>query len=224
MLYIVSTPIGNMGDVSTRMRETLAKADYILVEDTRRAGNLFKLLDLPRVEFISYFEHNEEKRIPYILELLGEGKEICLISDGGTPLISDPGYRLIKACYKAGLAYTAVPGPCAVTNALVLSGFPTDSFIFMGFLPQKTSKRKEKLQTVAAVNTTTIFYESPFKIVKLLKTLLKDFADNEVCIIREMTKVYEEVIHGTVSELYERFKDKKFKGEITLVLSKKINK
>lgn len=220
MLNIVATPIGNMGDISSRAIDVIKNSDYILAEDTRRTGYLLKNLGIEKIPFISYYEHNEQKRIPEIIDLLEKGNKISLVSDGGTPLISDPGYRLIRACYKKGIAYSAVPGACAVTNALVLSGFPTDSYIFMGFLPIKTGKRKEKLEIVKAVNTTTIFYESPFKIKKLLKTLINFFPEHECCIIREMTKVYEEVIRGTVTELYDKYQDKKFKGEVTVVLSK----
>lgn len=221
MLYIVSTPIGNMGDITPRAVEMLKNADYILAEDTRHTGALLKKLEIEKIPFLSYFEHNEEKRIPEVITHLEQGKNICLVSDGGTPLISDPGFRLIRECSRKGILYTAVPGACAVTNALVLSGFATDSYFFIGFLPQKTGKRKEKIETVKKADATAVFYESPYKTGKLLKLLRDEFPAQECCIIREMTKIHEEIIRGTTEELYVNCKDKKFKGEITVVLAKK---
>ena len=220
MLTVVATPIGNMQDLSPRAREALASADHILAEDTRRAGYLVQNLGIEKKHFISFYEHNEQEKISRVIARLAAGERIALISDGGTPLISDPGYRLIKACKDAGLPYTSVPGPCALINALVLAGFPTDSFFFMGFLPIKTAKRKERMALLQAVQSTTIMYESPYKVNKLLALLAEYVPQRPCAIVREMTKVHEEVIRGTVAELAEKYREKTWKGEITVIVAK----
>jgi 16S rRNA (cytidine1402-2'-O)-methyltransferase len=220
MLTVVATPIGNMQDLSPRARQALADAEHILAEDTRRAGYLLQNLGIEKKHFISFYEHNEQDKIARVLTRLKNGEKIALISDGGTPLISDPGYRLIQACREHGIAYTAVPGPCALINALVLAGFSTDSFFFMGFLPIKTAKRKERMAMLASVQTTVIMYESPYKVNKLL-ALLATYVPNRQCaVVREMTKIYEEVIRGTAQELHDRFKEKTWRGEITVIVAK----
>jgi len=220
MLTVVATPIGNMQDLSPRAREALAEADHILAEDTRRAGYLVQNLGIEKKHFISFYEHNEQEKVRRVLERLRAGEKIALISDGGTPLISDPGYRLIKACKEQNLPYTSVPGPCALINALVLAGFPTDSFFFMGFLPIKTAKRKERMQLLQTVQTTVIMYESPYKVNKLLSLLAAYVPDRQCAVVREMTKIHEEVLRGTVKELQERFAEKTWRGEITVIVAK----
>jgi len=220
MLYIVSTPIGNLDDLSIRARRVLEEADMILAEDTRRSGQLLKLLEIPSKPFISYHDHNEQQRIPQVLDWLREGKNVVLISDAGTPLISDPGFKLVRAAADEKLPYTAVPGACAAINALVLSGFPTDRFLFLGFLPPKGRKRRQRLEAMAASGATTVLYESPFKVGKLLDSVLESTGNRDCVVIREMTKVHEEVIRGTVGELRDRLAGKTLKGEVVVVVSK----
>jgi len=220
MLYIVATPIGNLDDITVRARRVLEEADMVLAEDTRYSGQMLKRLEIPSKPLVSFHDHNEEQRIPQVLAWIREGKKIVLISDGGTPLISDPGFKLVRALADEQLPYSAVPGPCAVINALVLSGFPTDRFLFLGFLPPKGKKRRQRLDLIATVEATTVMYESPFKLAKLLQSV-RDIAGNRECaVIREMTKIHEEVVRGPVDELITRFTDRQVKGEIVVVVSK----
>ncbi len=220
MLYIVSTPIGNLKDATLRAVDVFKKADLILTEDTRSAGKFLKKFGISHKPFLSFFEHNEKKRVPQIVVRLKDGQDIALISRAGTPLVSDPGYRLVQACIKEGINFTSIPGPSAVINALILSGLPTDSFIFLGFLPQKKSKRKQKLERAGRAEATIILFENPKKVVITLKQIKEVLGDRECCIVREMTKVHEETLRGKISEVISQIAERDIKGECTLVIGR----
>jgi len=218
MLYIVSTPIGNLEDISQRACRILAEVDIILAEDTRKSGLLLKKLSLGKKRFISFFEHNEDRRLKEAVDLLNQGFDLALITDAGTPCLSDPGYKLVRRCRKEKIPVTAVPGPSAVTNALVLSGYPTNSFFFAGFLPRKKGQRRKKLEQYRQYHTTLVLMESPYRAEKLLQDIREILPWSRVALVREMTKIHEEVIAGGADEVLEAIKDRKLKGEITLVL------
>ncbi len=219
MLYLLATPIGNLKDISLRGIEILKEADFILAEDTRKAGLLLKYFGIPKKKFISFYEHNERTRVDYIVEKLKQGKNIVLISNAGTPCISDPGYRLVKRCNEERIKITSIPGPCSVINALILSGLPTDSFLFLGFLPKKHAARKKKIATYRDVATTWIIFENPHRVNLLLQDLKDILGSSKRCVIvREMTKIYEEIISASLEELVVQLENKKLKGEITIVL------
>ena len=218
MLYIVATPIGNLEDITLRALKVLRGADFILVEDTRKAGLFVKALNLPKKHFLSFYEHNEDQRIPQIISYLKQGKEIVLLSGAGTPLVSDPGFKLIQCCIKEDIAFTSVPGASSVVNALVLSGCASDCFLFLGFLPRKKGKRLKKIASLKSFKCSLIIFESPFRIVKTLEELERVLGNRRCALCREMTKVYEEVVRGTLSEAKEALSKRKIKGECTLVL------
>lgn len=217
-LYIVSTPIGNLEDTTLRALRILSEVDIILCEDTRQTK---KLLDHYKINkpLESFFEHNEEIKFERVVKLLESGNNIALVSDGGTPMISDPGYRLVKSAIGKGVGIVPIPGPSAVITALCASGFPTDRFNFVGFLPQKIGKRKNFLEELRSFSGTIIAFESPMRLLFTLMDLKEIFGDIPVCIAREMTKVHEEFFRGKVSEALESFKDRRVKGEITLIFS-----
>ncbi len=219
MLYIVATPIGNLGDITLRALETLKKVDYILCEDTRNTGLMLANLGINnQAKLMSFYDEVEEQKIPEIIRLLEMGKEIALVTDAGTPIVSDPGYRLIKKCRQLLLEVTSIPGPSAVVNALVLSGLPAGRFCFLGFLPKKSGEKKKILENYKNIDGAKIIYESPFRLKKLLEEI------NEVCgektqivVCREMTKKFEEIISGNVNEVISKLALKEIKGEITLL-------
>lgn len=217
-LYLVATPIGNRQDITLRAIEILKQVDFVACEDTRHTGLLLHALEIHK-PLISYHEHNEARRTEEFLQKLQQGSHIALVSDAGTPLISDPGYRLVKACYTAGIAVTALPGPCAVINALVLSGCPPTPFYFAGFLPPKTHGRIKLLELLKVISATLIFYESPHRILKSLEDFAKIFPEREVVVLREMTKMFEERKVGKPAELLDLLKDKKPKGEWVIVVN-----
>jgi len=219
MLYLVATPIGNLEDISKRAVRLLDEADYILAEDTRKAGLLCKHFSLPKKKFISFYDHNEKKRIPQVLSLLQENKTILLISRAGTPLISDPGFLLVQACIEQKIPFSVIPGPSAVTTALVLSGFATDSFVFLGFLPRRAGKIRKKLGLFKNSLSTLILFENPKRLKGCLSFLYTTLGDRKVCIVREMTKIHEEVIRGTISELQNGMSFHNIPGECTVVIS-----
>ncbi|MBI2548707.1 16S rRNA (cytidine(1402)-2'-O)-methyltransferase [Candidatus Woesearchaeota archaeon] len=219
-LYLVSTPIGNLQDITLRAMRILQECDLILAEDTRRTGILFKALHLQRkAQFVAYHEHSEKQKIPWILEQLHQGKEICLVSDNGTPCISDPGFLLVRACTEAGIKVIPLPGPSAALSALVCSGFPVDAFLFLGFLPKK-EKAKQELFKHLSPEHTVVFYESPYRLKKTLALIAAIIPDRKLCVAREMTKKFEEFIRGTATEVFTQMKEKEIKGEIVLVVSK----
>lgn len=215
-LYVVSTPIGNLGDISFRAVEILKTVDLIAAEDTRRASILTRKygISTPR---LSYHEHNARRRIPELLKKLQTGKSVALISDAGTPGISDPGYVLIRSCIDNSIPVVAIPGAAAFLAALVISGLPTDRFVFEGFLPVK-NKRKKRLESIAHENRTIVLYESPHRVDRTVKDLLRHCGDREVVLVREITKLYEEVIRTNLSGAIGIFERRKPRGEYVLIL------
>ena len=195
MLYIISTPIGNMGDITLRAIETLEKVEVLLCEDTRETKKLLEGLKVKnKLELVSFYDEVEEQKIPQVISWLNMGKEVGVVSDGGTPLLSDPGWRLVKKCQEFGLKYTAIPGACAAINALVLAGLPMGRFSFLGFLPKKDGERKKILEKYKNVEGAKVVYESPFRVKKLVEEIKSIFGEKtEIRICREMTKKFEEV-------------------------------
>ncbi|HRT40383.1 MAG TPA: 16S rRNA (cytidine(1402)-2'-O)-methyltransferase [Candidatus Woesebacteria bacterium] len=218
MLYLITTPIGNLNDISQRAIEVLEKVDILLCEDTR--SNLLDLLGIKNKPIReSFYDEVEERKIPQIIKWLREGKIIGLITKAGTPLISDPGWRLVKQCQKLGLKYTAIPGPCAAINALVLSGLPPSRFSFLGFLPKRSADRMKILSNYKEIEGVKIVYESPYRIQRLIGEIKAIYGDNaEIIVCREMTKKFEEIIHvGTCQGRNPGAFPENAKGEITVV-------
>jgi 16S rRNA (cytidine1402-2'-O)-methyltransferase len=209
-----------MEDITLRALRILKEVDLIAAEDTRRTSLLLKHFGI-QAPLTSYFEGNELKKREFILSRLKEGKDIALVSDAGTPGISDPGFRLIQLAIESQIPIVPIPGPSAAITALSVSGLPTDAFLFKGFLPHKSKKRRDLLKQSEEVKETLIFYESPHRICETLKDILEILGDREIVLTRELTKVYEEIIRGKVSEIQNQIGDRKLKGEITLVLSGK---
>ena len=218
VLYVVATPIGNLGDISSRALETLRAADLVLCEDTRRTR---KLLTHHGIEThtASFHEHNEEKKVPSILAQLSDGARIALVSDAGTPTISDPGYRLINALAQTEIPVIPIPGPSAVTALLSVSGLPTDRFVFEGFLPVKSGKRMRRLEELADEPRTIVFFESPFRVARTLAECAEALGERRACLGRELTKEFEEIRRGTLAELAQWADGRKVKGEIVLAVA-----
>ena len=216
-LYVVGTPIGNLGDLSDRARETLADVDLVAAEDTRRTGKLLAHAGI-RARMLSLFEGNERQRIDELLERLGEGATVALVSDAGMPAVSDPGFRLLRAAVDAGIGISVVPGPSAVTAALVVSGLPTDRWVFEGFLPRRPSERRSRLRALAHDPRTVVLFESPLRVVTLLRDVLVELGDRRAAVARELTKIHEEVLRGRVSEVLAMLLDSEPRGEIVVVL------
>jgi len=223
MLYIVSTPIGNREDITLRALRILKEVDLIAAEDTRHTGLLLRHFGI-QIPLTSYFEGNELKKKEFILSKLKQGNRIALVSDAGTPGISDPGFRLIRAAIENKIPILPIPGPSAVITALSVSGLPTDAFFFKGFLPHKMKKRRDLLKQLEDIRETLIFYESPHRISETLKDIYEVLGDREIVLTRELTKIYEEVLRGKVSEIQTQMGERKLKGEITLVISGKTRK
>ena len=217
-LFVVGTPIGNLKDVTLRAISTLQSVDIILAEDTR---NSKKLLDAHKIEtkMISYHEHSNDKEIKKIIDLLLEGKDLALISDAGTPTISDPGYGLIRDCIKHDIVIVPIPGVSAITAAMSVSGLPSDSFTFVGFLPQKKGRLK-KIEQLKNIENTVILFESPYRLEKTLNQLLEHLGNRSVVVGRELTKLYEEVIRGNLTDVIKYFSKSKVKGEIVIMIGK----
>nr|WP_228281892.1 16S rRNA (cytidine(1402)-2'-O)-methyltransferase [Brevibacterium pigmentatum] len=217
---LVGTPIGNLGDASPRMREAIETADVIAAEDTRRFLSLAQRLDLTHTKRVmSVFDHNEGHRAPELVDIIAAGETVVLLSDAGMPAVSDPGYRVVKACGEAGLPITSTPGPSAVLMALAVSGLPSDRFSFEGFLPRKSGQRRTLLTELKAEKRTMLFFESPHRIADAMD----DFAeiigiDRPMAISRELTKTFEETLRGTVGSLRDQAADG-LRGELTLVLA-----
>jgi 16S rRNA (cytidine1402-2'-O)-methyltransferase len=217
-LHVVATPIGNMGDITIRALATLAAADTILCEDTRTSGKLMERFAV-RTRLAPYHEHNAQAVRPHILERLSQCASIALISDAGMPLVSDPGYRLVKEAAALGIPVTACPGPSAVLTGLALSGLPTDRFLFAGFVPQKQGERKRVFAEFAALRATLIFFESPHRIIETLHDLSAALPGRSVAVTRELTKLHEEVLRGTAEEIAAQLESRaSVKGEITLLV------
>ncbi len=217
-LYVVATPIGNLSDLSPRALECLRNTDLILAEDTREFRKLagrFQIL----THVISYHDHNERTRTPAIIEKLSCGASAALVSDAGTPLISDPGYHLIRAAHQARIPVRTVPGPCSVTGALSISGLPANAFTFLGFLPQKKGKRDRVLKTALAAGTTVVFFESPFRIAATVKTIAGILPQCDLFIARELTKLHEETFFGKAADVTLELEQRaRLRGEFVVVL------
>jgi 16S rRNA (cytidine1402-2'-O)-methyltransferase len=218
MLFVVATPIGNLGDITLRAIEVLKSADVVAAEDTRRSGILLKHLGIKK-PFISYHEHNEAARTTELVERLTRGESIALITDAGTPGMSDPGLRLIRECIKRELPFTIIPGPSSILTALLGSGFSTDKFCFRGFLPVKSGQRERELREATEREETTIFFESPYRLTKTLAVCIDIMPDRQLCVARELTKRFEEFRRGVASELLAHYQAHRPKGEIVLVIS-----
>lgn len=215
-LYLVATPIGNLEDMSPRAVRILREAALIAAEDTRHTGKLLKYFEIP-TPLTSYFEHNKLQKIDYILSRLADG-DVAVVSDAGTPAINDPGYELVKAALASGFDVRPVPGPSAPLTALTVSGLPTDSFLYLGYLPHKAGERRGKLRQVENLPYTLVFLESPYRIVDALEDILSELGDRRICVAREMTKMFEEFWRGDVSGALEHFRSQPARGEFTLVV------
>ena len=220
MLYLVSTPIGNLGDISQRALDTLNQVDYVVSEDTRKTGMLLKHFGISKRQ-ISFREDNEERALPRLLDLLKEGHSLALVTDAGTPAISDPGYLLVRRVIEAGLPLTVIPGPTALIAALVLSGLPVHSFTFRGFPPRKSGARQRFLAVDQESPHTLIFYESPYRLQAFLADALQVFGDRPAAVANDLTKMFEMVYRGTLAELIEVFKKEPIRGEYVVVIAGK---
>jgi 16S rRNA (cytidine1402-2'-O)-methyltransferase len=216
-LYIVATPIGNLSDLSPRAASILAQADVIAVEDSRVTAVLLRHVGIKR-PMIAYHDHNADKVRPGLIDRMGR-EAIALVSDAGTPLISDPGFKLVRDARAAGHTVTTIPGPCAAIAALTLAGLPTDRFFFLGFLPPKEKARADAIAEIAAVRATLIFYESGPRLAATLATLAAGLGDREAAVAREISKTYEECVTGTLSTLAARYADAPPRGEIVVIVA-----
>src|SRR4051794_32661576 len=220
-VVLAGAPLGNIGDASARLREVLASADVIAAEDTRRLARLTRDLGVTVTgRVVSYFEGNDERRTPELVEALERGATVVVVTDGGMPSVSDPGYRLVRAALEAGFPVTAVPGPSAVTTALALSGLPSDRFVFEGFLPRTGSHRRSRLRELATEPRTLVLFEAPHRIAGALAALASTFgADRPAAVCRELTKTYEQIRRGSLAELAAWARESEPRGEITLVVA-----
>lgn len=219
-IYLVATPLGNLEDITLRALRVLGEVDLIACEDTRHTGNLLKHFDISK-PLLSFHEHNETARASDIVERASRGEAIAVVSDAGMPGISDPGYRLVAEAIAAGVVVVPIPGPVALETALAASGLPTDSFRFGGFLPAKATQRRKALQALIDDTATLVFYEAPHRIVKTLEDVLEILGDRQVVIARELTKVHEEFLRGSVSDLLATLDQRgAARGEITLLIGR----
>jgi 16S rRNA (cytidine1402-2'-O)-methyltransferase len=216
-LYIVSTPIGNLEDVTLRALSILKEVDLIACEDTRRTGILLNHFQIKN-HLTSYHEFNKLRRTPEILELLKQGKSVALVSDAGTPGISDPGFYLIRAAIEKNYRVIPIPGASAILAGIVVSGLPSDRFAFEGFLPKREGRKKKKLGDLKFEERTMIFYDSPNRVKKTLNDMMEIFADRKIVLVRELTKKFEETIRGKISEIIEILEQREVKGEIVLIV------
>ena len=217
-LFVVGTPIGNLEDITLRAISTLQNVDLILAEDTRNSKKLLSAHNID-TKMMSYHEHSNEKETKRIISLLLDGKNLALISDAGTPTISDPGYGLIRDCIKKEIKIIPIPGASAITTAMSVSGLPSDSFTFFGFLPQKKGRIK-KIKELLNVDNTIILFESPFRLEKTLNQLKEYLGNRSVVVGRELTKLYEEIIRGNLEDVIKYFSKSKVKGEIVIMIGK----
>jgi len=217
MLYLVATPIGNLGDITLRALETLKNADMVVSEDTRKTGLLLKHFDIKKPQ-ISFHEHNEPRQLPRILDLLQGDQDVALVSNAGMPAISDPGFLLVRAAIENEIPFTVIPGPTAVVMALVLSGLPLHSFTFRGFPPRKSGARKRFIQIDQESPHSLIFYESPYRLQAFLEDALTVLGDRQAAVTNDLTKMFETVLRGPLSGLIERIKAEAPRGEYTVVI------
>ena len=218
VLYLVATPIGNLEDITLRALRILKEADLIACEDTRHTAKLLTRYGIttPRK---SYHEFNEESRVPELVRLLHEGKNIALVGDAGMPLISDPGYKIVSACQTEGIAVIPIPGACAAVAALAASGLPSDSFFFAGFLPSRATSRRRRLEELAGIPATLIFYEAPHRLINSLKDMVDFLGSRRAAMAREITKIHEEFLCGTLDEILDTLMARpEIRGEITLII------
>jgi 16S rRNA (cytidine1402-2'-O)-methyltransferase len=217
-LYLVATPIGNLEDITLRALRVLRECDVVAAEDTRRSGQLLKHFEISK-PLLSYFQFNEAKRSEEIIERLRRGEKVALVTDAGSPGISDPGERVVKAAIAAGFRVEAVVGACALVGALTASGLPTDEFHFVGFLPHKSGQRRNQLEALKAVPGTLVFYESPYRIEKMLGELVEVYPDRDVALARELTKKFEEFLRGKPAELLAIAQKRSLKGEFVVMVA-----
>ncbi len=218
-LYLVATPIGNLSDISDRALQTLHTVDFIACEDTRHTGKLLKHFGISK-KLISYHEHNEIARAKEFAELLKQGKSVAVVSDAGTPAICDPALILVRKAHEIGATVTAIPGAAAFVNALIVSGLPTDSIFFGGFLPSKKTDRRKRLEQVKAIPATLIFYETPHRVARSLIDCFEILGNRKTAIVLEITKLHEEIVLGNLEELAEKFSKTIVKGELVLVFDR----
>jgi 16S rRNA (cytidine1402-2'-O)-methyltransferase len=217
MLYLVATPIGNLGDISLRALDTLRAADLIVSEDTRKTGMMLKHFEISKPQ-LSFFEGNEGKHIPKVMAALEDGKIVALVSNAGTPGVSDPGFTLVRAALDSGIEVSAIPGPAALVMALVLSGLPVHSFTFRGFPPRKPGPRRRFMEVDIESPHTLIFYESPHRLLAFLKDTLEIYGDRPAAVANDLTKKFEAVIRGNISDLINQLSSEKLLGEYTIVI------
>jgi len=217
ILYLVPTPIGNLEDITQRALRVLREVDLIACEDTRHSGRLLKQFEIEK-RLTSYHDFNEQQKSSQLLDALRDGQSVAVITDAGAPGISDPAYRVVRAAVDAGIEVIALPGPTSVIPALTASGLPTDRFFYEGFLPHKSGARRTRLGQLAEFEHTLIFFESPFRVEKSLNDMLEVFGDRPACVAREISKLHEEYLRGSLSEIIARIKGKNVKGEIVIVV------
>ena len=221
-LYIVATPIGNLEDITQRALRVLGEVDFVACEDTRHTRKLLNHYGI-NTKTISYHEHNERERAAELLSRLQDGANVAIVSDAGTPAVSDPGFRLVRLAAENGVRVVPIPGPTALISALVASGLPTDEFLFAGFLPARTSARRARLAELRTVNATLIFYEAPHRIAATLRDARAILGEREAVVARELTKLHEEIARGRLSELAERYSSsERARGEIVLILDRTV--
>jgi 16S rRNA (cytidine1402-2'-O)-methyltransferase len=218
MLYLVSTPIGNLGDITLRALETLKNVDFVASEDTRKTGMLLKHFDIKKPQ-LAFHEYNEERILPKILDILKSGQSLALVTNAGTPSVSDPGFLLVRGVLEAGLEVTAIPGPSAVIMALILSGLAVHSFTFRGFPPRKPGARKRFMEIDVASPHTLIFYESPYRLKAFLTDALAVYGDRQAALGNDLTKMFECVLRGRISELLTELEKQEPRGEYTVVIA-----
>ena len=218
MLFVIATPIGNLSDITLRALEILKDVHLVAAEDTRHSGILLKHYQIHK-PLVSYHEHNEAMRAAQLVERLAAGEKIALITDAGTPGISDPGARLIRECIKREIPFTIIPGPSSILTALVGSGFSAEKFFFGGFLPIKSGQRERELRAAAEREETSIYFESPYRLTKTLKASIDILQDRQLCVARELTKKFEEFRRGIAADLFAHYEAHRPKGEIVFVIS-----
>lgn len=218
MLYLIGSPIGNLGDITLRALEILKGVTIVAAEDTRRSSILLEHFEISK-PLVSFHEHNEARRTAELIERMRTGEKVALLTDAGMPSISDPGYRIVRACIENGIRIVVIPGPSAILTALVGSGLPTDRFYFGGFLPVKSGRREKELSAALVREVTSIYFESPYRIVRSLETIRNSDPARVVCVARELTKQFEEYRRGAVADVLLHYEAHPPKGEITLLIT-----